>query len=652
MAQPSADVAAEVLLYPKRPHLQVQRRAEVTPKAFGALLRAQGFADVQGLLLQGWWRVAVPTGQSPEDVIARLRALPEVAFVELDRVLSVGPLPLLARAPATDARLTFSPNDTYYWLQWHLPKVGAPTVWDVSQGSANVRVAVLDTGFDSGHPDRPVNLLMGYDYANGDASPLDDHGHGTHVVGIVAAAINNGTGVAGICPQCQVLVVKVLDNEGSGSESAVIDGLDYASYWGAVDGKRTIINLSLGGPDYDRALEQAVVLAQSRGALVVAAAGNDGADAAGYPAALTGVVAVSSTTDGDQPSSFSQYGDLAAPGSVIWSTVPRGYFAYAPPYASMSGTSMATPLLAGAAGLVWTLNPGYTAQQVAQRLIDTVDVPTGWDTRYGVGRLNIERAALAVTPTATPSSTPTRTPTRTATWTALPSVTATATGTWTPTATASPEPTWTLNPTQTATHTVPASPTSESTTSVTATSQVTLPVPSPTSTWGPYPEPTTPVPPQLGLSLPLIWSSRPTPTPTPTATATVNPYPEPTVTATRQLDPQIEALDGQGHIYSYDGRTYLGLVSSSLAAPESIINPLGDYGSVFSATSISNPFGAFGSATSPFSAHNPQAGQPPVIWTGGTEGWEKAAFVSTNGAKTPRIDPDYLLSYLRTKATQ
>ena len=629
--------------YPNRPHLLVQRRDDVTPDAFGGMLRQAGFADVQGLLAPTWWRVAVPSGQTVAQVREALLAHAEVAYVQLDGIVSLDPLPLVAEDAGVGLDLTMTPNDPYYGMQYHLPLVDAPEAWNTTTGSSDVWVAVLDTGYDDGHPDSPVNRVMGHDYAYNDNDPDDDEGHGTHVAGLVAAGFNNSIGVVGICPGCEILVVKILDADGNGSDSDLIDGIEYASYWAEQNDKRLIINLSLGGPDYNYALDQAVSSARADGVLFVAAAGNDGPKSAGYPAALYGVLSVSATNASDNPASFSQFGDMAAPGTAIWSLVPEGTFGAAPPYGTRSGTSMATPLVAGAAALVWTAFPSLTADQVIQHLTTTVDVPSGWDARYGVGRLNAHRAlgGDAPTPTATRTRTATRTPTRTATHTSTATRTATATETATPTVESGATVPLTVTPptvTATATQTPTTTPPAET--------------PTVTPTGDPYPQPTVPQP--ALLALPLIWSSGGTAVPTPTATATPTraPYPGPTPSVTVRIDPEIDAVDGIGQLYNYDGGMFLGAISSDLTLPDSIINPVGDHGSPLSPVSISNPNGPFGDATSHSSAYNPNACCPPIIWVWDGNSYSFRYFVSKNPSASPRIDPDRLLSYLREKASR
>lgn len=363
--------------------LLVKRQSQVDPRAFQQLLQRRGYSRVEGLLTPQWWRVCLsddrPGAQSAE--IAALLALPEVAYAEPDGI----------------ATAALAPNDSYYGVQWALPKVGAPAAWDTTLGSTDVMIAVIDSGMDYYHPDSPQHLWLGVDLAGNDSDPYDDYGHGTHVTGIAAARTNNGVGVAGLCPGCSVLVVKVLTSAGTGSWSNVADGITYARTHYADTSEQLIVNLSLGARDsYSTVVADAIAATLAEGALVLAAAGNYGPAAPMFPASLPGVLAISATDILDLPSSpptsifVTHYGDFAAPGSSIYSTVPL--WKRNPPYDYMSGTSMAAPHVAAAAGLVWSVHPEYSALQVRFALYETADVPTGWNPLYGVGRLNVAGA--------------------------------------------------------------------------------------------------------------------------------------------------------------------------------------------------------------------------------------------------------------------
>ena len=398
---------------PKGPGVLVRRRDDIAPARLAAALGAQGSDDAHAVGARGWWRVSPAPGESVADLLARLRAMPEIAYAEED----------------TPVAASYLPDDPRLADQWALLKIRTMSAWDRTTSSDDVWIAVVDTGVDAGrfpsssrlpHPDRPADLLWGYDYANDDDDPWDDNGHGTHVAGIAAAATDNGLGVAGLCPGCDVLAIKVLAADGRGWNSDVADGIAYAAYWGSQAGKRTVINVSLGG-GYSSAVAEAVTDAQGLGALVVAAAGNDGPMPPNYPAALSGVLAVTATDAHDFPAGFSQYGDIAAPGVSILSTVPTwSVVGGEEPYEPWSGTSMASPVVAGAAGLVWSLAPSLSAAEVSGYLLDNVDVPAGWNPAYGVGRLNL---AAALPPDPTPTATDTPVPTLTPTATPEPSAT-------------------------------------------------------------------------------------------------------------------------------------------------------------------------------------------------------------------------------------
>ena len=217
--------------------------------------------------------VEVPEEQL-EAALESYRANPRVAYAELDTLVTVA----------------LAPNDPLYAAQQYGPQlIQADRAWDTAQG-AGVVIAVVDTGVDFGHPDLQGQLLAGgYDFVNNDGDPADDHGHGTHVSGIAAAVTNNGVGIAGIAPGAKILPVKVMNSSGSGASSALAEGIVYAADHGA-----QVINLSLGGAGYSQTVQDAVDHAWSRGAVVVAAAGNNNSSLPFYPAWYAHVIAVAS----------------------------------------------------------------------------------------------------------------------------------------------------------------------------------------------------------------------------------------------------------------------------------------------------------------------------------------------------------------------
>jgi subtilisin family serine protease len=296
-------------------------------------------------------------------------------------------LPVASRA--WEMRLDPDDPDYVVGFQWGLEMVRAPAAWYVSTGYA-VTVAVVDTGVDLAHPDLVDSLVAGWDIVGDDASPTDGHGHGTHVAGIVGAATNNALGVAGMGWGTKVMPVRVLDDRGEGDVWSVAQGIRYA-----VDHGARVINLSLGGDSGGESLADAIVYAQDRGAIVIAAAGNQNTSAPFYPAAYEGVIGVSATNASDEKASFSNYGayvDVAAPGDSIYSTLrrPAGY-------GYMSGTSMAAPMVSGLAALLWTHHPEASAAQIVAAIKDgAADLGSeGWDPIYGWGRISAANSIYA-----------------------------------------------------------------------------------------------------------------------------------------------------------------------------------------------------------------------------------------------------------------
>ncbi len=225
-------------------------------------------------------------------------------------------------------------------LPWGVKKVNASAAWDYTQGDG-VKVAVIDTGIDYNHPDLKPNYYGGYNAVKQNNDPLDDHGHGTHVSGTIAA-VKDSKGVVGVAPKVKLYSVKVLDSNGSGQYSWIIDGIQWA-----VDNKMQVINMSLGGPSGSDALKAAVEAAYKAGITIVCAAGNDSGPV-NYPAKYDKTIAVSASDRNNKIAYFSSRGpeiDFIAPGVSIYSTYKGGV------YKILSGTSMASPHVAGLAGL-------------------------------------------------------------------------------------------------------------------------------------------------------------------------------------------------------------------------------------------------------------------------------------------------------------
>ena len=320
----------------------------------------------------------------------RIVRVPAAAASQLLNALSNHPDVDYAEADFV-AKAIGAANDPYYvdGSEWHLAKIQASAAWDLSTGSTGVVIAVIDSGANYGHPDLAGKLLSGYDFINNDSDPTDDNGHGTAVSGTAAPASNNSLGVAGVAWANPVLPVKVLGADGSGNYSAIANGVTYAADRGA-----RIINLSLGGTSSSRTLQSAINYAFNKNCVIIAAAGNDGNSSPVYPAACSNVVAVSATNFADTRPTWSNYGsyvDISAPGDGILTL----YGANA--YASLSGTSFSSPVTAGVAALMASVNPRLSNIQIVDLLLKNTDDigAAGYDVYYGRGRVNAYRAVSA-----------------------------------------------------------------------------------------------------------------------------------------------------------------------------------------------------------------------------------------------------------------
>ncbi|MDY0394553.1 S8 family peptidase [Virgibacillus halophilus] len=286
----------------------------------------------------------------------------------------------LEAAPEKTSPMSVHPNQ-----QWNYNMIKAPEAWEVTPGSSSTKIAVLDTGIDSNHPNLKnlVNTSLGKSFVGGTTS--DGNGHGTHVSGTIASYGN----VSGVMQEATLIPVKVLSDSGSGSMYGIQQGIAYAA---SVDAD--VINMSLGGGGYDQGMEEAIQAANNQGTIVVAASGNDGIGSVSYPAAYDGAIAVGSVTSSKTRSSFSNYGsalDVMAPGSDIYSTVPNGG------YATMSGTSMATPHVSGVMGLIRSANPNVSVSQ-ARNILNNTAQPAGPALQYGHGIVDAQAAVQAASP--------------------------------------------------------------------------------------------------------------------------------------------------------------------------------------------------------------------------------------------------------------
>jgi subtilisin len=348
-----------------------------------ALVRGHG-----GVLKYSYTLIPTIAASIPEAAITGLLHNPHVTRIELDR-----------KVYAIDAEL----DDA-----WGVKRIGAGLVHDVGNRGTGVRIAIIDTGIDYTHPDLDANYKGGYDFFNNDSDPKDDHGHGTHVAGSVAAE-DNGIGVVGVAPEAELYALKILGANGTGYSSDMIAAMQWA-----VDHDIEVANLSLGSSaNLGVQVEAAFDNAEAAGIVTVAAAGNSGnpngkGNNVEWPARYNSVIAVAAIGKNDNRARFSSTGDqveVAAPGVDIRSTYPDNQ------YATGSGTSMASPHVTGTAGLIMaagisdTSGNGQVNDEVRQVMNDTaVDLgPVGWDTLYGSGLVDAYAAVQAVTPPSTGS---------------------------------------------------------------------------------------------------------------------------------------------------------------------------------------------------------------------------------------------------------
>lgn len=365
-------------------------------------------------LVQGLTFAAVSEGQDPNVALQTLQANAAVEYAEPNYIVT---------AFAT-------PNDPNLARQYHLTQssdvdIDATEAWDLQTGT-DIVVAVIDTGVDYNHPDLRNNIwtnsgevagngrdddgngfiddVQGWDFVNNDNSPLDDSQHGTHVAGIIAAEGNNGTGGSGVNWKARIMPLKFMGANGSGSTAAAIRAIQYAVANGA-----RVSNNSWGGGATSQALRDAIAAANARGHIFVAAAGNDGRNndtSPTYPASydLPNVISVAASTASDGLATFSNFGaravHVAAPGQSIFSTVPNGG------YATLSGTSMAAPVVTGVVALMIASNSSATPTQIRNNIMSTTDRPAGLAGRVASGRVNAMRAVQSVASNVPPPVTP------------------------------------------------------------------------------------------------------------------------------------------------------------------------------------------------------------------------------------------------------
>ncbi|PHR46161.1 MAG: hypothetical protein COA32_11420 [Fluviicola sp.] len=373
---------------------------------YGVKVFYQPFKNIKDQRLNGVLRLEINDIYKVDELIKTLNKNEQVEYAER--------IPLL--------KSTLTPNDPNYnsSTQWSLFQINAAQAWDFSTGSSNIKVAIVDDAVEITHDDLSgvtwtnpgeianngidddnngyIDDVNGYDVANDDNdpnpdSPISSFDHGTHVAGIAGASSNNNTGVASIGHNVSIIPVK-----STYSASAVTHGYEGIIY--AVSVGADVINMSWGGSGSSTTAQNIITYANDEGSLLIAAAGNDNVSSIFYPAGYSEVMAVASTTFGDSKSSFSNYGtwiDISAPGSAIYSTIPGNS------YGTKQGTSMASPLVAGMAGLMLSLNPSLSPDDIKACILSSADdidgANPGFIGELGAGRINAQEAMNCISTT-------------------------------------------------------------------------------------------------------------------------------------------------------------------------------------------------------------------------------------------------------------
>ncbi|WP_304237281.1 S8 family serine peptidase [Jiulongibacter sediminis] len=353
----------------------LQRKVEVAQNKVKEA--KQPFYSSKNEGLQNVYRLKLENGKDIDKLVKELKADPDIEYAERVRI----------------RKIIAVPNDTLYNDLWHLKKIKASEAWDVIPGQVDVVVAVVDNAIQVTHPDLALNMVAGRDVADNDNDPNppnNSFSHGTHVAGIVSAVNNNVTGIAS-AGNNKVKVMPIKATPNSSDPNFIYNGFDGIAW--ATANNANIISLSWGGPGFSQLEQDVIDDAYNNGILVIAAAGNEDSDEPQYPASYNHVISVAALDSTDQRSYFSSYGtgvDISAPGRFILSTVPTNN------YASFSGTSMATPLVASCAGYLLSCFPSLSPDSVEYILKKTADNIDTQNPNYlgqlGSGRINLLKA--------------------------------------------------------------------------------------------------------------------------------------------------------------------------------------------------------------------------------------------------------------------
>jgi subtilisin family serine protease len=428
------------LLVKLRPSAQLSKiiagRYEIIARTLSANLQQLGRHEIE---------LALPENMPPElnsvvlvrfadphidltAAINHLSRLPEVEYAQPNHVFPIAAIisaPVVKSGGAID-----SPNDSLFALQWALQTIRAPEAWRITTGDPNILIAVIDTGTDFKHPDLQTGIWInrgedinhngiveasdmnsldddgngfvddihgwdftdapsfpdGGDYRGRDNDPTDENGHGTAVAGIIAATANNGIGISGFAPGCRVMTLRAGTSQGLLEEDDVASAIVYAVMNGA-----RVVNMSFGDVVVSPMLRDVIRYAHSRGAVLVASAGNSATGTPHYPSGFAETISVGATNKNDQLAGFSNYGatiDVVAPGLEIWTTTLGGT------YGLFAGTSASAPFVAALAGLLLSRFPDWNNEMVRAAMVNGAEDlgDRGWDRFYGAGRIDAATA--------------------------------------------------------------------------------------------------------------------------------------------------------------------------------------------------------------------------------------------------------------------
>lgn len=373
-------VVAAALILPTAGHAQqtvladellIGFRAEVTRQTSHAVARRAGVEFIEDIGRETRL-IRVRVAPSARAAAAhRLERQPQVAFVETNAIHS----------PA------LIPDDPQYASQWHLPQIRVPQAWELTEGSRDAVLAILDSGVDPFHPELRDQLVAGTNTYDGSGVTADQNGHGTKMAGVAAARSNNGLGIAGVAGRSTIMPVRVTDRKGHATSASIAKGI----LWAADHGAR-VVNLSLEGVAGSPAILVAAEYAFRHGALVIAPSGNCGCTVSAAETPF--ILSVAATDASDQVAGFSTAGsfvDLAAPGVGVATTAMFGQ------YAVDSGTSVASAVVAGVASLMFAANPALTPDVATRILQETAFDPQrrGRDPHLGHGRVDAFAAVSA-----------------------------------------------------------------------------------------------------------------------------------------------------------------------------------------------------------------------------------------------------------------